>query len=84
MILALLVSLLPAVYVHVFYAMRPASAQRLGLLEAICGNDPVVGLAKIDALHRVSFDSHYWRLMTLRNPWKIYPAELAGEIARVA
>lgn len=79
----LFVWLLPAIYVHALYAIRLTSAQRLGLMAAIPDNDPVRALEKLDALRRHSFDSHLWRLLTLRNPWKIYPPELADEIARL-
>lgn len=30
----------------------------------------------------VSFDAHYWRLLTFRNPWKLYPADVRAEVER--
>lgn len=82
--MAMLVWLLPAIYVHALYAISLTGAQRCGLLVAISDNSPVVALSKLKALRRSSFDSHLWRLLTLRNPWKIYPPELADEVARMA
>lgn len=79
-ILTLAVWLFPAVYVHALYAVSLTSAQRSGLLAAIPNNNPVAALSKIEVFRRTSFDRHFWRLLTLRNPWKIYPQELADEI----
>ena len=30
--------------------------------------------AHVKANHNVSYEAHMWRLITFRNPWKIYPA----------
>lgn len=36
---------------------------------------------KWDLFLLVSFDDHYWRRITFRNPWEIYSDELAHEIS---
>ena len=33
------------------------------------------------AFKSVSFNAHHWRLLTFRNPWKIYPAGVQEEMA---
>jgi len=76
--------LLPALFVHAMYAIPLTASQRLGLLAAIHDNSPLASLAKLDLFRRVSFNSHFWRIRTLRSPWKIYPAELRDAIWKVS
>lgn len=74
--------LLPAIWVHAFYAISLASSQRLGLLAAVSSRRPCA-VDKLSLFGLTTFDSHLWRLLTFRNPWNIYPLGLADEIARV-
>ena len=74
--------LLPALFVHAFYAISLTGAQRLAILNAINDSDPQVALDKLNAFTNDSFDAHLWRLLTFRSPWKIYPALLRNEVQR--
>lgn len=82
-LLLLIVWLLPALFVHLFYSITLTATQRLGILAAINRHDPLHAISKMEALRAVEFDDHLWRVTTFRRPWSLYPDQLREETRAV-
>lgn len=50
---------------------RKTGQQRLGYINTWPTGKDFFGHCR--AFESVTFEAHIWRLMTFRNPWKIYP-----------
>lgn len=67
------------IFIHANAALNKTAKQRMYLLDAIRDyNDPNAWRKRLDAFEGVDFDDHLVRLLTFRDPWAIYPAELAN------
>lgn len=69
-------------WVHAMHCIKRTSEQRMALLAFISKDEPFLALKQLEDL-RDKFDSHLFRLVTLRNPWKIYPMSLQPIIKKI-